>query len=272
MECLKRSTIMDIAQQLIHQYGTSQNLAVRIDVHERFSTNLYCWMLWVFDHFDLPEPCRVLELGCGVGKLWVENAQRIRPTWAITVSDFSPAMLAATKANLADVHAAFDFQQVDVEHIPFSSQTFDAVIANHMLYYARDRDRAVAEIARVLKPGGKLYASTNGMRHLKEIDDLIVGFRGGARPIASVITMFNLDTGQDVLARHFARVDIDRQANALRITDPEALTAFCLSITRAAIPEQSHPAFASYVAQHVQAHGGTLHIEKDAGLFVAMKG
>jgi SAM-dependent methyltransferase len=263
---------MDIIQQLNHQYSTSRNLAVRIDVHERFSTNPYRWMLWVFDHFDLPEPCRVLELGCGVGKLWVENAQRIRPTWEITVSDFSAAMLAKTEASLAEVPGVFDFQQVDVEHIPFGPQTFDAVIANHMLYYAHDIDRAIVEIARVLKPGGKLYASTNGMRHLKEIDDLIVGFRGGDRPIESVISTFNLDTGQEILARHFARVHTDKQANALRISDPEALTSFCLSITRAAIPEQSHLAFATYVAQHVQAQSGTLHIEKDAGLFVATKG
>jgi ubiquinone/menaquinone biosynthesis C-methylase UbiE len=263
---------MDIHQQLIYQYGTSNNLAVRIDVHERFSTNPYRWMLWIFDHLDLPEPCRILELGCGVGKLWVENAHRISPTWDITISDFSAAMLAATKANLAPVHGAFDFQQVDVERIPFDSHSFDAVIANHMLYYARDVDGAVAEIGRVLKPGGTLYASTNGMSHLKEIDDLIVDFRGGTRPIASVVTMFNLDTGRDVLARHFAQVHVYKQANALHITEAEALTAFCLSITRAAIPEQNHPAFATYVAQHVQAQGGMMHIEKDAGLFVARKG
>jgi len=75
-----------------------------------------------------------------------------------------------------------------------------------------------------------------------------------------------------VLARHFARVDTYKQENALRITEAEALIAFCLSMTRTAIPEQSHRAFADYVAQRVQAHGGTLHIEKDAGLFVALKG
>ena len=63
-----------------------------------------------------------------------------------------------------------------------------------------------------------------------------------------------------------------KQANALRITDPEALTAFCLSVTRAAIPDQSHPVFATYVAQRIQAHRGTLYVEKDAGLFVAVRG
>jgi hypothetical protein len=140
-----------------------------------------------------------------------------------------------------------------------------------MLYYARDVDRTIAEIARVLKPNGTLYASTNGMNHLKEMDDLVVGFRGGARPIASVISTFNLDTGHAILTRHFARVQVDKQANALHITDADALTAFCLSITRSAIPQSSHSAFATYIVQHVQAHGGTLHIAKDSGLFIAMK-
>jgi SAM-dependent methyltransferase len=204
--------------------------------------------------------------------LWLENADRIDPSWDITVSDFSAAMLAATKANLEHIQGSFDFQQIDVDHILFGPGTFDAVIANHMLYYANDLDGALAEVCRVLKPGGTLYASTNGLKHLKEIDDLIVDFRGGERPIASVIAKFNLDTGRDVLARHFARVDIDRQENALCVTDPEALAAFCLSMTRAAIPEQRHSAFASYMAQQLEAHGGTIRIEKDAGLFIGLKG
>lgn len=263
---------MDIGQQATQQYSSSNNLAVRIDLHERFSTNSYPWMRWVFDHFDFPNPCRVLELGCGVGKLWLENADRISPAWDITVSDFSAAMLAATKANLGRVQGMFDFQQIDVDHIPFGPSVFDAVIANHMLYYARDLDAAIAEICRVLKPGGTLYASTNGLNHLKQIDDLIVDFRGGERPIASVVSRFNLDTGRDVLAPHVARVLIDRQENALSVTDPEALSAFCLSMTHAAIPPERHPAFATYVAQQVQAQGGAMPIEKDAGLFVAVKG
>jgi ubiquinone/menaquinone biosynthesis C-methylase UbiE len=171
---------MNIGQQAAQQYSSSNNLGVRIDLHERFSTNAYPWMRWVFDHLDFSDPCRILELGCGVGKLWLENADRISPTWDITVSDFSAAMLAAIRANLESVQGTFDFQQIEVEHILFGPGVFDAVIANHMLYYARDLDRAIAEICRVLKPGGKLYASTNGLNHLKQIDDLIVDFRGGA--------------------------------------------------------------------------------------------
>jgi hypothetical protein len=106
---------------------------------------------------------------------------------------------------------------------------------------------------------------------INRIDDLIVDFRGGTRPIGSVVTRFNLYTGRSVLERYYTRVHLDRQENGLHITDPEALTAFCLSMTRAAIPEQSHHAFATYVAQQVAAHGGILDVEKDAGLFIAVK-
>jgi hypothetical protein len=87
-----------------------------------------------------------------------------------------------------------------------------------------------------------------------------------------VIARFNLDTGRDILAPHFARVQIDRQANGLSITDSDALSAFCLSMTRADITPERHRAFAAYVAQQLQARGGTMSIEKDAGLCIAVKG
>ena len=56
--------------------------------------------------------------------------------------------------------------------LPFADNDFDVVTAMHMLYHAPDKDRAVAEIARVLKPGGLLIATTNGNDALKELTDL----------------------------------------------------------------------------------------------------
>ena len=258
-------------QQVVEQYRTSANLDVRIDIHERFSTNKYRWMWWVFDHFEFPPVCRILEVGCGVGKLWLENAHRIGTDWEIMVSDFSEAMLEKTQANLTGVPGKFDFRVFGVEDIPFGPDTFDAVIANHMLYYAVDLSRALAEIHRVLRPGGKLYASTNGMGHFKEIDDLIVEFRGGSRPIASVIETFSLDTGRDFLECYFGKVQLDRQANSLLINNPAALTTFCMSVTRAEIPEDRRPAFAEYIEQKMCDCGGEMILAKDAGLFVAVK-
>lgn len=257
--------------QVTEQYRTSANLDVRIDIHERFSTNTYRWMRWVFDHFHFPPVCRILEIGCGVGKLWLENAHRIGPDWEIILSDFSAAMLEKTRANLAGVPGKFQFKVLSVEDIPFAHDTFDVVIANHLLYYAADLDSALAEIHRVLRPSGKLYASTNGMSHLRQIDDLFVEFRGGARPIAAVIERFSLDAGQEFLERYFDEVQLVRQANSLLINEPAALTAFCLSVTRAEISADRRATFAEYIKQKMHECGGAMSVVKDAGMFVAVK-
>ncbi|HEY1409377.1 MAG TPA: class I SAM-dependent methyltransferase, partial [Promineifilum sp.] len=110
---------MTLDQKLAEQHRTSANLDVRIDIHERFSTNKYPWHRWVFDHFEFPEACRVVEIGCGTGKLWLENSSRIGAAWNITLSDFSAGVLEAAQTNLANVRGKFDFKVLNVESIPF---------------------------------------------------------------------------------------------------------------------------------------------------------
>ena len=100
---------------------------------------------------------------------------------------------------------------------------------------------------------------------------MIVGFRGGSRPIASVIKAFNLENGRDFLERYFDRVQLHRQENALLLNDSAALTAFCLSVTRAEIPEDRQAEFAEYVDHQMRESGGEMRMAKDAGLFIAVK-
>ena len=57
----------------------------------------------------------------------------------------------------------------DVQELPFPDGTFDAAVAAWMLYHVPDRDRAISELARVLRPGGRLVAITNGRDHLAEL-------------------------------------------------------------------------------------------------------
>lgn len=53
----------------------------------------YPWQRRVFDHLALPAKCQVLEVGCGPGKLWLENAERLPPGWSVTLTDLSPSIL-----------------------------------------------------------------------------------------------------------------------------------------------------------------------------------
>ena len=136
------------------QYGDLSNLDARVALHARFSTSPIDWQRWVFDQLALPADARVLELGSGPGWLWRGNVERIPAGWTVTLSDFSPGMVETARAALADSKPALRFEQIDAQAIPFEDATLDAVIANHMLYHVPDRAAALAEIRRVLVPGG----------------------------------------------------------------------------------------------------------------------
>jgi ubiquinone/menaquinone biosynthesis C-methylase UbiE len=135
---------------LTRQYHNAANLEARIALHARFSTTTYGYYAWIFDHLDLPPHSRVLELGCGTGRLWLENVHRIPEGWDVTLSDFSPGMLQEAQQNLRDSQRAFAFAVIDAQVIlPYEDERFDGVIANHMLYHVPDRPKALAEALRL---------------------------------------------------------------------------------------------------------------------------
>jgi SAM-dependent methyltransferase len=141
-------------------------------------------------------PRRVLEVGCGWGELaeWIA-----RETGAeVVATDLSPHMVQlARERGLA---ASF----ADVQELPFADGAFDVVVAAWMLYHVPDLVCGLAEIERVLRPGGRLVAATNSMFHLHELRELV-----GSGP--SSLT-FSRESGEELLARHFPivrREDID---------------------------------------------------------------
>src|SRR5215218_2532688 len=208
----------NIADQsyLREQYKNAANLNDLIQLHLRFSTNPYDFHMWVFDQLKLAPDSRVLELGCGPGSLWRPNLARIPKGWQITLTDFSPGMLAEARANLVGAHP-FMFEQADAQAIPFADAGFDAVIANHMLYHVPDRAKAFTEIRRVLRPGGRFYAATNGENHLRELHELVQQF-DPTLGLWNRMT-FRLENGADELAPHFQHVLLHRYESALIVTE-----------------------------------------------------
>ena len=67
---IDRRTLTDQEYLRSEQYRDSGNLRARMGLHERFSTNPLGWQRWVFNQFDLMPDSRILELGCGPGRLW----------------------------------------------------------------------------------------------------------------------------------------------------------------------------------------------------------
>ena len=107
---------------------------------------------------------RVLEVGCGRGEF---AARMVNAGLDVTATDQSPRMVQLTAAR------GISAQVADVRQLPFADETFDAGVANFMLYHVPDIDRGIAELARVLRPGGSLIATTNSRRQLAELWELV---------------------------------------------------------------------------------------------------
>ncbi len=258
--------IDDPAWLRLDQYRTAGNLQARIDFHVRFRTNPVDWQRWVFDRLSLPPDARVLEIGCGAGSLWSENRERIPSGWSLTLADLSAGMLDQARRSL-DLGR---FAALDAMALPFSDAHFDAVIANHMLYHVPDRPRALAEIRRVLKPGGRIYAATGGLNQFRELIELVRRFDPalvlweGRGPGS-----FLLETGHEQLAPWFDAVELHRYEDALAVTDAGPLADYVDSKVR--LSPQRKADFVRFAEEELRRLGGTLRVSKDYGLFEGVR-
>lgn len=254
-----------------NQYKDSSNLEARIELHRRFSTNPYGWCRWVFDALlKLPANARILELGCGPGLVWKENAGRIPAGWNIILSDLSPGMLDAAWRNLVVTGRAFKFEEIDAQSIPYPEEAFDAVIANHMLYHVPDRPKAIAEIQHVLKPAGHLFATTIGKNHLKEMADWLRQVSVG-NTFESFGNPFTLENGLEQLQQFFSHVAVFRYPDELHVTEVEPIIDFIRSSIHAKELSEEGLKRLQQELERQLASNGEIFIRKDSGLFEALK-
>ncbi len=257
------------------QYRDASNLDARVRLHRRHSTNGYGWFEWFFDRLVLPEQSRVLECGCGFAGIWTTNRERIPAGWRCVLTDFSPGMVGAARRNLEGLRG-FRFAVADAQALPFPDGSFDTVIANHMLYHVPDRALALAGIRRVLRPGGRLFAATNGDKHLYEMHHgpLADAIREhtGREPLLSTggLRAFNLTTGREQLDAHFEQVTLEGYPDALEIDEADPLVEYVESMSP--VPDNGREPLRKAIAALIEQQGGALRIQKDSGLFVATRG
>ena len=253
------------------QYKDSSNLDARVEIHKRFSTNPYGWMKWVFDHiFALPVNAKILELGCGPAYLWKENASRIPSAWDITLSDLSSGMLDSAWRNLVVTGRNYNFKEIDAQSIPFEDETFDAVIANFMLYHVPDKPKAIAEIKRVLKRGGRLFAATVGDNHLKEMMDVLRLVHVN-KTRESYANPFTLENGLEQLKPFFPNVNLSRYEDNLQVTEIEPIMAYIRSSLRGVDLSEDELAKVRVDLENELKEKGRIFITKNSGLFEAVK-
>jgi len=113
---------------------------------------------YFFDLADLKPGERVVDLGSGSGTDSFAAAQRVGPTGKVVGIDFTPEQFekAARLADRAGLGHVVEFWQRRIEHLPAADESFDCAISNGVINLAADKKAVFAEIARVLRPGGRL--------------------------------------------------------------------------------------------------------------------
>lgn len=181
---------LDDPELVRREYASEEGLRARASVYQGLAGP--DGRKVAFDAVRAAGPQRVLEVGCG----WGEFAARMRDELGadVVAVDLSPRMVELARERGVDADVG------DVQELAFSDGTFDCAVANWMLYHVSDIDRGLAELARVLRPGGRLVASTNSTRHLEELW-LLVG-----RDKSRETRHFFSEDGEELLRRHFADV------------------------------------------------------------------
>lgn len=254
---------------IIEQYKNAKNLNDRICLHEKYSTNSQGWFNWLFEKIDFSKVNRLLELGCGNGKLWQENKIDLRNR-EIFLSDISEGMVDEVRNKLG---SDFNCIVADAEKIPFKDAYFDSIIANHVLFYLNDLNQGLKEISRVLKSNGILYCSTYGSRHMKEITDIVQNFDSRINlSNHSLYDVFGLENGESILKQYFTSVQRMDYQDSLEITESKPLIDYIMSChgNQNEILGPRLSEFKEYIEELLQ-NDGKIVVTKQAGLFVCEK-
>lgn len=257
-------------QSLSTQYQNATNISARIRLHRDYSTNKEGWFHWLYKHLDLKPGMKILELGAGNGTLWSQNIDQVPDGVTIVLSDISEGILADAKNEIGD-HPQFQYAVFDAQKIPFADDTFDLVIANHMLFYCDDIPQTLSEVRRVLKPGASYACSTYSKKHMREITDLVQNFNSNiVLSSVNLYERFGLENGQRILSPYFKDITCHKYEDAIELSESTPLISYILSChgNQNALLLDHYQDFKHYVDQKVK---DGFSITKDVGYFFGKK-
>lgn len=249
--------ITNMEGKVKEQYKNAENFNLRTKLHS-YNINKTDWNNWCFNQMKFPSKARILELGCGTGELWLKNKESVNSEWNITLSDFSASMLQNAKEKLDQIGQNYIYKEIDAQNIPYEDESFDVVIARHMLYLVPDIEKALSEIKRVLVKGGIFYVTANSCEAMNELNNLIEKFDSTLRLHNNgMCDRFQLENGQVLLEKHFSKVNVEVLEGKIVTSDMDAIVSYKASSIKgtSVLVGKKKDDFRRYIEDYIKKNG-----------------
>lgn len=268
---------------LIRQsYMDPENLLIREQTHAQYSTppiDFPHWMLTRHQSWRGDE--RVLDINPASGACFEIGLKKLSQGQYVASDVAFGLLLGARHHQLSD---QVQFVLNEIQSLAFADNTFDVILANHVLHHVTDLHAILEELHRVLKPSGILIASTDSQYTMAEFDTLtrraltLLGRPPKANDsfYSRFIEGFSLENGSRMLARHFRAVARHEIPSTFVFDDAKPVIKF-LNSSRAAretsLPEGvSWEDFIAVMADQIRrliSHFGELTVNKLSGVLLA---
>ena len=261
---------------LAYQYGDSEKLRIRVETHERYSERQDDWAGQVLSHLAPTPGSLVLDVGCGPGSLFSWLA---RAGVQIAAFDLSAGMAREARQRVVEQQVPARLFRADAQRLPLADASCDFAVASHVFFHIPDVPRALRELRRVVRPGGRVLLTANAADHSMRLYELHcraardLGLTPTGGPADLPFTLDHLPQVRSV----FPRTEQHRWPNAFVFPSAEPALRFYASGRVDAIRERqsdgSHcPALLERVGRMIEeiiAEEGAFRMAKDTGCFVA---
>lgn len=260
MDCMRDS------EKVKQQYSNSDNLTIRMSLHSKYSMNKQGFGNWINDQYTFFNGCRILELGCGNGDMWTESIKNIGKDSTLILSDFSEGMVAEVEEKYCSIRQV-SFQQINIEEIPYKENYFDIVIANMMLYHVPDLEKALSEVARVLKSDGIFYSATFGENGVHQFLMTALNKEGDKQDKNA----FTLQNGRLLLEKYFNNVIKKEYIDELEITDTSDLINYIFSMSSIMNVKEEDRQKLFELFENRKDNKGIIRIPKEYGMYISTR-